>query len=106
MKDKHLSNGEPDVLYLQDVLDAKFGAGKTKVILPITDPYVVHHGALGSYAVVYLPAGASASEMAARLKAMPGIEAALGRHLTAKQSGMLDDILGRLVEGQRAGRLP
>ena len=34
------------------------------------------------------------------------IEAALGRHLTAKQSAMLDDILGRLVEGQRAGRLP
>jgi hypothetical protein len=38
MKDKHLANGEPDVVYLQDVLDAKFGAGKTKVILPITDP--------------------------------------------------------------------
>ena len=52
MKDKHLGNGAPDVLYLQDVLDAKFGAGKTKVILPNTDPYVVHHGALGSFATV------------------------------------------------------
>ena len=27
---------------------------KARVILPITDPYVVHHGALGSFALVYL----------------------------------------------------
>ena len=40
MKAKHLAIGEPDVIYLQDVLDQKFGAGTTKVILPITDPYV------------------------------------------------------------------
>ncbi len=45
---------EPDVLYLQDTLDGWYGAGTTRVILPITDPYVVHHGALGSFAVVYL----------------------------------------------------
>ena len=31
------------------------GDGTTRVILPITDPYVVHHGALGSFATVYLP---------------------------------------------------
>jgi phosphonoacetate hydrolase len=54
MKDKHLPNGEPDVIFLQDVLDQVYGPGKTKVILPITDPYVVHHGALGSFATVYL----------------------------------------------------
>ena len=54
MKDKHLADGSPDVIYLQDVLDSAFGAGTSKVILPITDPYVVHHGALGSYATVYL----------------------------------------------------
>ena len=57
MKDKHKADGTPDVLYLQDALDAKFGAGKTKVILPITDPYVVHHGALGSFAQIYLYGG-------------------------------------------------
>ena len=54
MKDKHLADGSPDVIYLQDALDSAFGAGTSKVILPITDPYVVHHGALGSYATVYL----------------------------------------------------
>ena len=40
--------------FLQDHLDAIFSKGKTKVILPITDPYVVHHGALGSFATIYL----------------------------------------------------
>ena len=78
MKDKHLANGEPDVLYLQDVLDARFGAGKTKVILPITDPYVVHHGALGSFATVYAY-GPDVREMMAVIAAQQGIDAVLGK---------------------------
>ena len=56
MNDKHLENGEPDVIYLQEILDRKLGAGTTRVILPITDPYVAHHGALGSFATVYVDA--------------------------------------------------
>jgi phosphonoacetate hydrolase len=78
MKDKHLSNGEPDVLYLQDVLDAKFGAGKTKVILPITDPYVVHHGALGSFATVYAY-GPKVAEIMSVIASQPGIDAVLDK---------------------------
>src|SRR4029077_5866019 len=54
MNDKHLPNGEPDVIYLQNLTDAWLGQGVARVILPITDPYVVHHGALGSYATIYL----------------------------------------------------
>ena len=46
MNDKHLANGQPDVIYLQELLDQKFGVGEARVILPITDPYVAHHGAL------------------------------------------------------------
>ncbi len=49
--------GRPRVIYLQDHLDRWVGAGRARVILPITDPYVVHHGALGSFATVYLPDG-------------------------------------------------
>ena len=60
MNDKHLPNHEPDVIYLQTLLDEWLGKGKARVILPITDPYVVHHGALGSFATIYLPAGADA----------------------------------------------
>jgi len=78
MKDKHLANGEPDVLYLQDVLDARFGVGKTKVILPITDPYVVHHGALGSFATVYAY-GPAVKDIMAVIAAQDGIDAVLDK---------------------------
>jgi len=36
--------GRPNIVFLQDLLDDWYGAGTTRVILPITDPYVVHHG--------------------------------------------------------------
>ena len=58
MNAKTWMDGTPDVIYLQDRLDAWLGAGVARTILPITDPYVVHHGALGSFATVYLPADA------------------------------------------------
>lgn len=97
MNAKFGADGQPDVIYLQDVFDQWLGKDAARVILPITDPYVVHHGALGSYAVVYLPASASATEMAARLKAMPGIEAALGRDEAAARFELPADRLGDLV---------
>lgn len=77
MNDKHLPNGEPDVLYLQTVMDEWYGAGKMRVILPITDPYVVHHGALGSFATVYLPGGVAQQDVAARIAKLEGVEVAL-----------------------------
>jgi phosphonoacetate hydrolase len=79
MNDKHLPNGEPDVIYLQDVFDEWLGKGKARVILPITDPYVAHHGALGSFATVYLPAGVDAAGTAKKLSALAGIDLALPR---------------------------
>jgi phosphonoacetate hydrolase len=74
MKDKHLPDGTPDVLYLQDYMDEWLGKGAARVILPITDPYVVHHGALGSFATVYLPEGGDVDDIIARVKALEGIE--------------------------------
>jgi phosphonoacetate hydrolase len=47
MKPKHQADGTPAVIYIQDVLDQWLGEKAARVILPITDPYVVHHGALG-----------------------------------------------------------
>jgi phosphonoacetate hydrolase len=97
MNDKHDTNGRPDVLYLQDLFDQWLGTAKARVILPITDPYVVHHGALGSFAIVYLPASATVSEIAAKLKALPGIEAALTREEAAARFELPADRLGDLV---------
>jgi phosphonoacetate hydrolase len=97
MNAKFGTDGQPDVIYLQDVFDGWLGTDKARVILPITDPYVVHHGALGSFAVVYLPAGTTAEAMAAKLKAMPGIEVALSRQEAAARFELPADRLGDLV---------
>src|SRR6188508_3413716 len=78
MNDKHLPNGEPDVIYLQDKFDAWLGKDKARVILPITDPYVAHHGALGSFATVYLPADA-VGDVINKLRALLGVEVVLPR---------------------------
>ena len=59
MNNKQKADGSPNVIYLESELVAKFGPG-FRVILPITDPYVAHHGALGSFAVIHLPPPASA----------------------------------------------
>ncbi|MFI4861246.1 MAG: phosphonoacetate hydrolase [Phycisphaerales bacterium JB063] len=48
------ADGLPQVIYLEQALEAVFGEG-VRVICPITDPYVVHHGALGSAVTVHLP---------------------------------------------------
>ncbi|MFN6952928.1 MAG: phosphonoacetate hydrolase [Albidovulum sp.] len=71
MKPKHRADGSPAVLYVQDLLDDWLGKGAARVILPITDPYVVHHGALGSFATAYLPEGADRAGVVARLAARP-----------------------------------
>ena len=97
MNAKFGADGQPDVIYLQDVFDKWLGEAKARVILPVTDPYVVHHGALGSFAVVYLPAGASHTEWAAKLKALPGIEAALTKEEAAARYELPADRLGDLI---------
>ena len=95
MNAKHGTDGKPDVIYLQDALDTWLGKDKARVILPITDPYVVHHGALGSYAVVYLPGDIAAT--AARIAALPGVEVVLSKDEAAQRFQLPPDRLGDLV---------
>ena len=89
--------GRPNVVYLQDSLDATFGAGTTRVILPITDPYVVHHGALGSFATVYLSGAATVAAAAAHVAALPGILSVLTRAEAALRFELPPDRIGDLV---------
>ena len=97
MNDKHLKNGEPDVIYLQQLLDGWLGQGKARVILPITDPYVVHHGALGSFATVYLPEGADRAAMIAKLAALDGVEVALDCEEACRRFELPPDRIGDIV---------
>ncbi|AQH04289.1 phosphonoacetate hydrolase (plasmid) [Burkholderia sp. KK1] len=92
--------GRPNVVYLQDALDARYGAQSTRVILPITDPYVVHHGALGSYATVYLHEGddeARQRDVMAFIAAINGVEAVLTRAEASERFELPPDRIGELV---------
>ncbi len=95
MNAKFGADGKPDVIYLQDLFDGWLGEDQARVILPITDPYVVHHGALGSFAVVYLPPGAA--DVAAKLKGLAGIEAVLSKAEAAARFELPPDRLGDLI---------
>ena len=97
MNDKHLPNGEPDVIYLQDKFDGWLGKDKARVILPITDPYVAHHGALGSFATVYLPADTRPAAILDRLRAVDGIEVALSREEACQRFDLPPDRVGDIV---------
>ena len=89
--------GRPNVVYLQDVLDHWLGAARARVILPITDPYVVHHGALGSFATVYLPQGANVREIIGRVAALPGMELVVDREEGCRRFELPADRMGDVI---------
>ncbi len=97
MNAKTDADGAPQVIYLQDVLDAWLGAGRARVILPITDPYVVHHGALGSFATIYLPEGADPRAAAVSVGALPGMELVLDREEGCRRFELPPDRMGDLI---------
>jgi phosphonoacetate hydrolase len=96
MNAKTKADGSPDVIYLQDLLDGWLGAGRSRVILPITDPYVVHHGALGSFATIYL-AEADRAPVRERLAQVEGIDLALAKAEACARFELPPDRMGDLV---------
>src|SRR3984885_6962335 len=85
MNDKALPDGSPHVIYLEDVLNRQFGAGAVRVICPITDPFVRHHGALGSFVRVYAKTGAAPAELARAVRGLAGIDQVLERAAAAAE---------------------
>jgi phosphonoacetate hydrolase len=97
MNAKTKMDSQPDVIYLQDVLDGWLGAGVARVILPITDPYVVHHGALGSFATVYLPEHVDRTALEQRIFALDGIDSVRSREEAAVFFELPADRIGYLI---------
>jgi len=86
MNDKSNADGSPNVVWLEDVLNTRFGAGAVRVICPITDPFVRHHGALGSFVRVYLKGDQSKLDaMMEMTRALPGVELVLTGAEAAKR---------------------
>ena len=97
MKPKHLADGSPEVIYVQDLLDEWLGKPFVRVILPITDPYVLHHGALGSFATAYVPQEVDVAGITDRLAAVPGMLEVTPREAAAAKYGLPADRIGDIV---------
>ena len=101
MNAKHNAEGDPDVIYLQDVLDGwrneGTAEGAARVVLTITDPYVVHHGALGSFCTIYLSDGADADDIAGRLRDLDGILTVYGNAEGCKEFELPPERMGDLI---------
>jgi phosphonoacetate hydrolase len=92
MNDKSTPAGKPNVIFLQDILDQEFGPGDTRVICPITDAFVKHHGALGGFVRIWCLGGkASPQAIIALLRDLPGIAAALDREEVCRRYDLPPD---------------
>jgi phosphonoacetate hydrolase len=95
------ATGLPNVIYLQDQCDTWLGRtlaqGGARVILPITDPYVVHHGALGSFATIYLNSAEDIHVVQQKLEALDEIEVVLTNQDAARRFELAADRIGDLV---------
>jgi phosphonoacetate hydrolase len=94
MNDKAGPDGSPNVRYLADELEGV--VRDAQIVLPITDPHVVHHAALGSCAWVYAPAP-EREQAADVLSALAGVEDVLERERAARLLALPPDRIGDLV---------
>jgi phosphonoacetate hydrolase len=97
MNAKVKADGSPNVLYVEDMLEQKFGDKGFRVICPITDPYVKHHGALGSYVVVHLNDKSIIGDVKNWLAFQPGITEVYDRETAVHVLEQPADRIGDLV---------
>jgi phosphonoacetate hydrolase len=97
MNAKHNPEGKPNILYLQSYLDSLPEGREAQVILPITDPYVVHHGALGSYAMVYLKRFETMGFLQEKIRRLDHVIHVYDRNEAAEQFDLPVETLGDLI---------
>ena len=98
MNAKQNPDGSPNVIYLESILVNEFGPG-FRVILPITDPHLVHHGALGSFAQVHLPSGGETclAEAIEFIRHLSGVTEVLDKSTAARLMELPPDRMGDFV---------
>ena len=97
MKAKHDSAGQPNIVYLKPLIEELLASDRFRIILPITDPYVVHHGALGGFATIYLADPADVQPVCHKLSAQKGIELVLEGPLACERFSLPPDRVGHIV---------
>ena len=103
MNDKSNADGSPKVIWLQDVLDTRFGKGTSTVICPITDRFVAHHGALGGFVRIYCRKGLDPADVMTLAEGLDGVEAVFDKHTAAKTFELPLDREGDVVVISDAG---
>jgi phosphonoacetate hydrolase len=102
MNDKSNAAGKPNVIWLQDILDAKFGKGDAKVICPITDAFVAHHGALGGFVRVWCRGKATPRQIIEAIAAIDGVEQVLDKENVCRLHDLPPDREGDVAVIARA----
>ena len=97
MNDKSRPDGAPNVVFVEEELARRFGEGAVRVICPITDPFVRHHGALGSFVRVYMRKATDLAALMAACAELPGVEAVVDGPTAARRFGLPLDLEGDFV---------
>jgi phosphonoacetate hydrolase len=97
MNDKSDAHGRPNVIWLQDVLDERFGNGDTRVICPITDAFVAHHGALGGFVRVWCQGKATPRQIIEAIHGLPGLESVLDKETACRVHDLPADREGDVI---------
>ena len=96
MNAKVKNDGSPNALFIETMLTERFGPG-FRVICPITDPYVKHHGALGSYVVVHVSDQSKIPAVQKWLSLQSGITEVYEKELAVRILEQPEDRTGDLV---------
>ena len=110
MSAKSDETGTADVVFVEDEVrrilgttGIQPGGDDLRVILPITDPHTVHHGALGSFASVHLPEGADRDSTIEALRGIEGLQSVHTREQAASTFSLPADRIGDIVVLAEAG---
>ena len=97
MNDKSKPDGSPNVIWLQDILDARMGRGRTRVVCPITDHFIAHHGSLGGFVRVWCFDDTDPAEVMAIARELPGIERVLDKGTAVREFDLPADREGDVI---------
>lgn len=104
MNDMSRPDGAPNVLYLGDRLDERFGPGRLRVICPITDPFVRHHGALGGFVRVHiLDQSLDRDDVRGFVQSQTGVSQALVREEACRRFSLPEDREGDIAVNAERG---
>ncbi len=97
MKDKCAGDGSYNIIFLQDLLDERFGKNTTRVICPITDAFTGHHGALGGFVRVHCFDGAAPGEVIEFARSLDAVEEVFDRTQAASTLELPYDVEADVV---------